>query len=221
MTVERSGVLSAGRPARAASCAVVVPLLLVSVLAGCSETDDASGLSTFSGAVSSTTGATGQSSTGSPTSASAPATGRLPSVGRIVEGEVRAGSGEPRAVAAVWVDYWKFRAASYFAARVDAAALGRVATGSARSDVLEYVASLVAQRHRTVTDGRLDVSAVQVSGGSASISSCFRGVSVDVDADGRPVEQPSAQRGLRGVAVRQGPAWVVERITLDPVACRR
>lgn len=111
------------------------------------------------------------------------------------------------------------RAKSYFDAKIDPAAVGRVATGSARSNMIAYVGELARKKHHAVGEARLEVSAVRVTGSSATITSCLRGFSIVVDAQDHPVEQGSPQVGLSGHAVRQGSAWVIAEVKTVPAAC--
>jgi hypothetical protein len=137
----------------------------------------------------------------------------------VIEGRIVAPSAEAKAVAAVWMRYWRVRLGAYHDVKVDAAALSAVAVGDAQHDVTGYVAHLAATRTHTVGSVSVGVSKVSLGGNRATVVSCLKNGTIDVDARLNPVEAPTPYYAFTGILARSGSTWRVAKVTADQRSC--
>lgn len=133
----------------------------------------------------------------------------------IIPGDLEVSGDDQQAVADAWIEYWRVRAEAFHRAELDPDALGAVATGSAAEQVISYVQHLQSNQLHTVGDSVVGVRNVRIDGKTAVLESCFVNKSVDVDADGEPVEDLNAFYRFRGELTRAGGAWLVSDVSIS------
>ena len=227
---------------RRATAGALLGLLLAT---GCSDgADDAAGLPSLTAAPSAspteTTSPSATATPATPTTTATPSTtatptsgtpdgtaspGATPSAGSrfgditrndIVAGRTAGSTAAEKQVTAAWLEYWQVRAAAFFAARVDSAALRRVSRGQAAEQVVSTVALLERRKERTAGGSTLETTEVEVEGSSASVDGCLVDRSVGVNAaSGQPIELPAGPVRARGTLERSGPTWRVVSVTVE------
>lgn len=190
-----------------------VVLLAACVLSACGGATEPDGPApTIGGDPASSTPSETPTPTEAPTAAGDPT--EADSTGNDVYArDIVAETPDQQAVADAWVAYWAVRSASYGAAEVSPD-LGTVATGSAATEVIDYVAMLASKKWRTEGDLIIDVSSVEVDGDSAQLVSCMENGTVDRDAAGEPVEPLVPYYDTTATLVRSDDAWRVSDIDL-------
>lgn len=191
----------------------------VLALTGCASSSSSGGLTPLGEAGSTPTSTASAETSGAVASGSATA-GARPSgstagdtlVVRV--GRVDAPSAQARAAAEVWVRYWRVRAGASHDATVDEAALAAVATGPAADEVTARVGTLRARGHHTVGEFTVSVTKVALTDSTATVTSCLRNRSYDVDRRSHPVELPVAAYRLTGSLTRSGGTWRVSELTV-------
>jgi predicted small lipoprotein YifL len=199
---------------RRTSLAVVAVAFLVA-LAGCGQEQKETPLELGDDS-SSQASPSDDASTGGPTDAQA-----FDDEGHeALRGKVDAATPDEQAVADAWFAYWDARTRSYGEVEVDPD-LGSVAASTAVSDVVGYVAYLRSKKLHMVGDTRFDVRDISVDGSSATLSSCARNKSIDVDAEGTPAEAPVPFFTADGTLVKRADSWrvVSVKVQKSPSAC--
>ena len=216
------------RQRRRATVGALLGLLLV---AACSDgADDAAGLPAFTAGPATTTPTASAMPTPSATSSTTPTTPSATATASpstngifgdmtrndIVAGRTAGTTAAEKAVMTAWLAYWQVRAAAFFAAEVDPAALGRVSSGQASEAVTSYVGMLRQRQLRTAGGSTVDTTVVTVKGATASVEGCLIDRSADVSAEsGTPVELPSGRSRAAGTLQLSGPTWRVTSLTGD------
>lgn len=190
--------------ARSQVLGLVLGVALTGGMAACGSDDAAPPV------IDGTTAATGSSTpTGSIPTTTTAATSFDDKGGDLLVGTIHAHGAEERAVANAWIAYWKTRVPMYYKAKLDAAALGRVARGSAVTSVVTRVQTLRQKGWHSEGDGRVGVSRVTVRGNYASVVSCIENKSRDSDAQGRPQEKLIPYYNFVGALQKVDGHWLV------------
>jgi uncharacterized lipoprotein YbaY len=123
-------------------------------------------------------------------------------------------------VLTTWLSYWTLRMRTLHAARLDDAALDRVATGMAAREVTEYVDLLRTQNAHVIGYLRLTPRSItRTDGAVATIEDCLYDTSVNATWAGIPLEAPVFEIGTRGTLTRSGSRWLVGDLVRDPKVC--
>jgi len=112
------------------------------------------------------------------------------------------------AVAQTWFSYWEEVTRMYREGGAeDRDTLYGLATGQAASGPLEYAEDMRADGNTQRGGGIGSITSIQVAGDTATVRSCFRDFSYDVDPDGDPVEIPANFFSTVDTLRREGPDW--------------
>jgi hypothetical protein len=166
---------------------------MVAVLGAIGCSGDDSDLPEFSGGSPGGSAATGTAEPGASGSAAAGVSAEVPKRGTklgdednaITVGKMAKADAAEEAVQAAYLAFWVERARALRLAKVDRAALDKVASGEAVRDVTKIVSDLAAEKQ--------NVRTTKVSGGTATLTDCLQDLSVTVDAEGDPLDAPDLQ----------------------------
>ena len=200
-------------------------MLLAVAVAGCG--DDDSDLPEFTGAEEDPAASASASPGGTP--AVDPA-GELPKEGKklgdpknaITVGRTIAGDAEKKAVQLAYLAFWAERAKALRLAKVDQAALEKVAGGIAAERVVFSVDELAEKKRHTEGGSTVNIQAVTVKGTKATLTDCFQDRSVDLDVKGKPVQVPNLGVIQFGAELtKAGSGWRVTDLRETKIkACR-
>lgn len=198
-------------------------ILALVVPVGCSG-DDSGGLPTLGGEANATeapstpTEAPTTPITSGPTSPSAGPASKTIAVHRR---KVTAATSDQRAVADAYLNYLLVRLTAYNKASVDQNAIGRVAAGTALTEVSSAVNDLKAKKHHTIGEVWVDVPAITLKGSTASLRSCLDNTTIDVNEAGKPVEPPTPYYVVTATLRKAGgTVWLVDSVKFDDKRCR-
>lgn len=136
--------------------------------------------------------------------------------GEVTRGLSAAKGAEQSAVEEVWLAYWTELIEMYATGEVDRDAVYALADDAAATGPLEYAAELQADGHRQTGGVIAATTSIKVAGDTATVIGCMRNTTIDVDADGQAVEQPSAFLTTKDTLRREGPDWrLTEQIITD------
>jgi hypothetical protein len=194
---------------------VVLAIVALTSVAGCSKTDP-SGLQTLPAGGDGSTGGSPPSST--PTSAATPPPASRTPDGKghdVFPGRVVASTAEAKSVAAIWLGFWRVRMSILNAAKMDADALSRQATGAAITDMVGYVGYLSKSGLRVQGDVRVGLDAISVKGAGATARSCINDWSTEVNAKGVPKAPATRFVQLSATFVKIEGEWRVSRVAIS------
>lgn len=126
---------------------------------------------------------------------------------------------EKREVAAAFADFWQVRLDQAFAAELDAAAIGEVATGQAAQNTVALIEGVRRRGVTVVGDMVLGVRGVRIRGDRATLTACVQNLSTDRDADGEPVETLVPFYDMGADLVRQGGEWRMTELRASTSFC--
>jgi hypothetical protein len=187
--------------------AAALPCALVLTVAGCGSDES----SDVPPKLDPSAAASSSPSPSSSPSASASAAAFDDQGHEVVPGTIKTANAREKAVADAWLSYWQVRVDSYGNAKADPAAIGKVATGEAASNIVKYVAYLNQNKLHTVGDIKIGVSKVQLAGGNAAVVTCAENLSTDRRADGRPAEKLTRYYQFAGLVKSSGGTWLVQQ----------
>jgi hypothetical protein len=151
---------------------------------------------------------TSVSPTASPTPSVLPTTrGEAKTLHLSVLGDSAAKTTEEKAVVAAWMKYWQAVSDTYYF-RKRSPDLD-VATGTALSDPLNYLAKLKTKHERVAGWARDNILAIVVKGNDAALHDCAKNFSFNVNASGEPIEKPPPYLNFTGTFVKKSGRWVV------------
>ena len=187
-----------------------VLLLVLGLLAGCG--DQTSSPSTGAGA-SGSPSASPATPTGSPTGS--PTAQAFPrdrvQVGNLhvaVLDSTTATSRQEQAVVDAWMEFWKGAADTQYLQRATPQFLS-VARGTARTELLDYMARAKARHERVVGWSRDNVTAVHVHGVRATVRDCVENFTFTVDHEGEPITRPTPFLAVTGRLEKAQGRWTV------------
>jgi hypothetical protein len=174
---------------------------MVAVLGAIGCSGDDSDLPEFSGGSPGGSAATGTAEPGASGSAAAGVSAEVPKRGTklgdednaITVGKMAKADAAEEAVQAAYLAFWVERARALRLAKVDRAALDKVASGEAVRDVTKIVSDLAAEKQHAEGGSTVNVRTTKVSGGTATLTDCLQDLSVTVDAEGDPLDAPDLQ----------------------------
>ncbi len=123
-------------------------------------------------------------------------------------GRNAASTPQEKAVVVAWMTYWQGAADTYYLYR-PTALFESVARGSARSDVIGYLAELKAGKKRVVGWAEDNVTSVKVDGDSATVRDCTRNYTFTVDRESEPLSRVVPFYDATGTLKRTGGTWTV------------
>jgi hypothetical protein len=129
-------------------------------------------------------------------------------VGRTVTGDPA-----KEAVQTAYLAFWAERAKSLRLAEADAAAVRAVSSGVAADRIFSSVNELKKGKNHTEGGSTVNIQTVTVKGSTARVTDCFLDTSINMDADGKPVEQPNL--GINQLAAdleKSGATWRVSNL---------
>jgi hypothetical protein len=132
-----------------------------------------------------------------------------------VLGRNAAGSPEEQAVVEAWMAFWQGTADTYYFYR-PTAQFDRVARGSARSQVIDYMTAVRAKKERVVGWARDNVTSVEVTGSRATVRDCTKNFTFRVDNEAEPISRPDAWYDVTGTLRRTADGWTVVAQTSKP-----
>lgn len=191
-----------------ASSVLVACLLLT---AGCGDDSEPAGTVDLPGGDSASSGAASSAST--PTAEPPTARDDEPVDGKVLLGRSAASSAEEREVVDVWFAYWTEVNRMYREVEADPDTLYSLAKDAAATGPLDYLEEFSSRGERLAGGSIVAASKVRVRGDEATVDSCFRNSSVNVDAQGKAVELLTPFFTTREVLRREGPDWRVETST--------
>ena len=193
-------------------------LLVTLALAACGG-DDGSDLPAFTGGEGGSTASASPSATPLPDpieaiGATLPAKGTKLGDGKnpITVGRTVPGDGAKEAVQIAYLAFWVERARALRVVRVDDAALDKVATGDAADRVVFSVRELAEKKRHTEGGSTVNVVALKVEGGRATVTDCFQDRSTDRDAKGNAVESPDFEPVPITATLELRGNWRVNRV---------
>lgn len=198
-----------------------VLLLLLGGLAGCGDETAPGGTSAATPSTSPTSPSAPSEPTATPTSAPSSDPSTRPTAPPMPRSRVQAASmhvavldsstartPEERAVVETWMAYWQGAADTQYLRR-ETPAFARVARGSARTDVLDYLAEVEAKNQRVVGWSRDNVTSVQVDGSRATVRDCVENFTFRVDGESEPISKPAPYLAAEGTLRKAGGRWTV------------
>jgi hypothetical protein len=129
-------------------------------------------------------------------------------------GQSTATKADQKAVADVWVGFWRMRLNALFAAKVDPAAASEYVQGEALGNMVDYVGQLAKKKLHVQGDMMIGISSISISGSTATVDSCVNDWSIDVDAKGVAKGKPSLFFQSRGTLTKVAGGWRVSRAAL-------
>ncbi|NIK62279.1 hypothetical protein [Kribbella shirazensis] len=155
--------------------------------------------------------------TNGPTS---PPAGPPSKVVRVHSRKVVAASAEQRAAADTFLMYTVLRLKAYNQAKVDLAALQKVASGQPVTAVSGQVALLQQRKHHTIGEVWVDIPAIAVTGSTATLRSCLDNTTIDVDRSGKWAEVPTPYLTATATLAKSAGAWRLTKVTFTDARCR-
>jgi glucose/arabinose dehydrogenase len=201
--------------------AMIVALV---VPAGCSGDSDSGGLPTLGGETNPTE--TPSTPTEAPTTPitsgpSSPSAGPASKTVAVHRRKVTAATAEQRAIADAYLNYLLVRLRAYNKAAVDQDAIGRVAAGTALTQVTSAVNDLKAKKHHTIGEVWVDIPTITLKGKTASLRSCLDNTTIDVDEAGKPVEPLTPYFVVTATLQKAGgTVWLVDSVRFDDKRCQ-
>jgi hypothetical protein len=126
---------------------------------------------------------------------------------------------EARPVADAWFAYWDFvgQALSDPARPQAVEGVGKVATGTAASDLVGQITGLKAANQRIVGQLSVAISSASVAGVDGSVCSSVKDISYPVDTSGKPAAPGLLRNPVFAVQLAlDGPLWRVKQVTRQP-----
>jgi hypothetical protein len=130
----------------------------------------------------------------------------------ITVGQMAKADGDGVAVEVAYLRFWVERSKALRQAKVDQAALNRVATGDAAERVLSSVKALADKQQHAEGGSTVNVQSVKVKGETATLTDCFQDRSVVVDAQGKKDESAPTLSLYNVRLEKRTDTWVVSRL---------
>jgi hypothetical protein len=179
------------------SIALVVPMML---LVACGGSDDKKSLPPLA------------PTSAAPTSSSTPTTfpttrPEAKNLHVVTLGRNAAKTAEEKTVVTTWVRYWQALSDTYY--HVKPAADLDLATGKALSGPLDYLAELKTKHQHVGGWARNNVLSIAVKGNRAALRDCVKNFTFNVNASGKPVEEPPPYLNATGTLKKKNGHWLV------------
>jgi hypothetical protein len=200
----------------------VVVLLCATALAGCTDESPKKAASTPS---STSSGSASSSATPSDSTASVTPTSPPPSASEAPQKFPRdrieaanmhlayldtsvAKSRQEKAVVDAWMAFWQGAADTYYLYKPTDQFLS-VARGQAKTDILDYMNDLKAQKHRVVGWSKDNVTKVTIDDDTATVEDCTENFTYTVDSEIEPLTRPDPYYLVTGTFKKDDGRWTV------------
>ena len=130
------------------------------------------------------------------------------SLHKAVLGRSSASTPQEKAAVDAWMAYWQGAADTYYFYR-PTRTFASVASGSAKTAVLDYMEQHKAKKQRVVGWARDNVTSVKVTGDTAKIRDCTENYTFTVDQEAEPKTRPTPWYDARGTLKKVDGRWMV------------
>lgn len=130
------------------------------------------------------------------------------SLHKAVLGRSAASTPEEKAAVDAWMAYWQGAADTYYFYK-PTQTFTSVATGSAKTSVLDYLQTKKAAQERVVGWARDNVLSVKVTGDTAKIRDCTENFTFTVDHEAEAITHPTPWYDARGTLKKVDGRWMV------------
>jgi hypothetical protein len=130
------------------------------------------------------------------------------SLHKAVLAESAASTPEEKAAVDAWMAFWQGAADTYYFYK-PTQTFTSVASGTAKSAILDNMENLKADKRRVVGWARDNVTAVKVTGDTAKIRDCTENYTFTVDQEAEPVTRPPLWYDARGTLKKVDGRWMV------------